>query len=142
MFQGSSRLTLDDKNRFSVPTKHREALGVECEGRLTLTRYRDLCLLVYPRPVWEERLQQLSRMSDDARGLQRRMMGSAVDVDIDGSGRVLVSPELRQAAHLERDLMLIGMGTHFELWDYARWAEQDARDLAAPRSESEASFTY
>ena len=53
MFQGRSALSLDAKGRMSVPTRHREALMFQCEGRLTLTRHPDGCLLLYPRPVWE-----------------------------------------------------------------------------------------
>ncbi|MFP3701844.1 cell division/cell wall cluster transcriptional repressor MraZ, partial [Burkholderia sp. SIMBA_013] len=55
MFQGSSALTLDAKGRISIPTRHRDALMAQAEGRLTLTRHPDGCLLVYPRPEWEKK---------------------------------------------------------------------------------------
>ena len=60
MFQGASQLTLDGKGRVSMPSKHRDALAVGCDGRLTLTRHPDGCLLVYPRPTWEARREQIA----------------------------------------------------------------------------------
>ena len=60
MFQGRSALTLDAKGRMSVPTRHRDALTLQCEGRLTLTRHPDGCLLLYPRPVWEQHREQIA----------------------------------------------------------------------------------
>lgn len=130
MFQGSSALTLDAKGRISIPTRHRDALISQVEGRLTLTRHPDGCLLVYPRSVWEQRRAQIAAFPMGARPLQRLLLGNAQDVDMDGSGRILVAPELRTAAGLTRDTMLLGMGSHFELWDAAEWSRREAEDLA------------
>ncbi|CAM5442123.1 division/cell wall cluster transcriptional repressor MraZ [Eoetvoesiella caeni] len=130
MFQGSSALTLDAKGRISIPTRHRDALVSQVEGRLTLTRHPDGCLLVYPRSVWEQRRAQIAAFPMNARPLQRLLLGNAQDVDMDGSGRILIAPELRTAAGLTRDTMLLGMGSHFELWDAAEWSRREAEDLA------------
>lgn len=130
MFQGSSALTLDAKGRISIPTRHRDALISQVEGRLTLTRHPDGCLLVYPRSVWEQRRVQIAAFPMGARPLQRLLLGNAQDVDMDGSGRILIAPELRTAAGLTRDTMLLGMGSHFELWDAAEWSRREAEDLA------------
>lgn len=130
MFQGSSALTLDAKGRVSIPTRHRDALISQVEGRLTLTRHPDGCLLVYPRSVWEQRRVQIAAFPMGARPLQRLLLGNAQDVDMDGSGRILVAAELRTAAGLTRDTMLLGMGSHFELWDAAEWSRREAEDLA------------
>lgn len=130
MFQGSSALTLDAKGRISIPTRHRDALISQVEGRLTLTRHPDGCLLVYPRSVWEQRRAQIAAFPMGARPLQRLLLGNAQDVDMDGSGRILIAPELRTAAGLTRDTMLLGMGSHFELWDAAEWSRREAEDLA------------
>ena len=68
MFQGSSALLLDAKGRMTVPSRHRDALVVQCEGRLTLTRSPDGCLLLFPRPVWEvhrERIAALPMNADE-----------------------------------------------------------------------------
>ena len=142
MFQGASQLTLDGKGRLSMPTRHRDALAAGCEGRLTLTRHPDGCLLLYPRPTWEVRREQIARLPYSARSLQRLLLGNANDVDLDGAGRVLVPAELRVAAQLERDVMLLGMGAHFELWDLTRLGEHERASLAGGLPESAADFTF
>lgn len=121
MFQGSSALTLDAKGRVTIPTRHRDALAEQCDGKLTLTRHPDGCLLVYPRPQWEAKREQIALFPMQARALQRLLLGNAQDVDMDGAGRILVAPELRMAAGLSRDVMLLGLGSNFELWDRAQW---------------------
>ena len=112
------------------------------EGRLTLTRHPDGCVLVYPRPTWEARRQQIAQLPYSARSLQRLLLGSAVDVELDSAGRVLVSGELRAAAGLERDVMLLGMGAHLELWDASRLAEHERQSLADGLPDSAADFTF
>ena len=130
MFQGSSALTLDAKGRISIPTRYRDALAEQAGGSLTLTRHPDGCLLVYPRPEWEKKREQIAAFPMTARALQRLLLGNAQDVEIDGSGRALIAPELRAAANMTRDVMLLGMGAHFELWDAAALARREAQDLA------------
>ncbi len=142
MFQGCSALTLDAKGRVAIPTRHRDALTSAEQGRLTLTRHPDGCLLVYPRSIWEDRREQIARFPMSARPLQRLLLGNALDVDMDGSGRILVSPELRQAAGLEREVMLLGMGSHFELWDAAEWARKEAEDLSKGMSDALENFSF
>ena len=142
MFQGASQLTLDGKGRVSIPSRHRDVLTAQCEGRLTLTRHPDGCLLVYPRPVWEARREDIAALPYAARALQRLLLGSAADTEIDSAGRVLVPAELRAAAALERDVMLLGMATHFELWDLGRLAQQEQGQLAQALPESAASFLF
>lgn len=142
LFQGSSALTLDAKGRISIPTRHRDALKTQVEGRLTLTRHPDGCLLVYPRDVWEVKREQIAAFPMEARPLQRLLLGYAQDVEMDGSGRILVAPELRQAAGLERDVLLMGLVTHFELWDSARWAQREAEDLAKGMSAGIEQFSF
>lgn len=129
MFQGSSALTLDAKGRMSIPARYRDALLAEEQGSLTLTRHPDGCLMIYPRSTWESKRIQIAALSMNARALQRLLLGSAQDVDMDGAGRILVSPELRTAARLTREVMLMGVGSHFELWDSAEWARRDTEDI-------------
>lgn len=129
MFQGSSALTLDAKGRMTIPARHRDALMTQAEGRLTLTRHPDGCLLVYPRQAWEKKREQIVQFPMNARALQRLLLGNAQDVELDSAGRVLVAPELRQAAGLVKEVMLMGLGTHFELWDTQLLAAKEAQDL-------------
>lgn len=87
--------------------------------------------MVFPRPEWEKFRERIAQMPMSAQWLKRIFLGSAMDVDMDGTGRVLVSPELRQAAGLSRDLMLLGMGNHFELWDKATYDAKEAEAIQA-----------
>lgn len=125
-----------------MPARHRDALAAGCEGRVTLTRHPDGCVLVYPRPTWEVRRQQIAELPYAARALQRLLLGSAVDIELDSAGRILVSAELRDAAGLARDVMLLGMGAHFELWDVARLGEHERQSLANGLPDSAADFTF
>ncbi|GGC81710.1 division/cell wall cluster transcriptional repressor MraZ [Undibacterium sp. TJN25] len=130
MFQGASALNLDAKGRMSIPAKHRDALAVQCEGRITLTRHPHGCLLLFPRPTWESHREQIASWPMSARTWQRIFLGNASDVEMDSAGRILIAPELRQAIGLQRDVMLLGMGSHFEIWDSAKLAEDEAKAIA------------
>jgi len=131
VFQGASAISLDAKGRMSIPAKHRDALAIQCEGRLTLTRHPDGCVMLFPRPVWENHRDQIAQWPMAARAWQRIFLGSACDVELDSAGRILVSPELRSAVGLTRDVMMVGMGSHFEIWDAVRMAEKEQQALAA-----------
>jgi MraZ protein len=141
LFQGLSKLTLDAKGRISVPSRHRDALIAQCEGRVTLTRHPDGCLLLYPRPRWEQKRAELVKLPLSRRVLQRILIGSAVDLELDNAGRILVSPELRAAAGLERDVFLSGVGEHFELWEPTRMEELEKQQLAAGGFDAAEDFT-
>lgn len=142
VFQGSSALTLDAKGRINVPTRHRDALAEQAGGQLTITRHPDGCLLVYPRPEWEKKREQIAAFPMQARALQRLLLGNAQDVDVDSAGRVLIAPELRAAAGLTRDVMLLGMGGHFELWDAVALAKREAEDLSGGMPEALDKFSF
>jgi MraZ protein len=142
VFQGSSALTLDAKGRINVPTRHRDALVEQAHSRLTITRHPDGCLLVYPRPEWEKKRTQIAAFPMQARALQRLLLGNAQDVDIDTAGRVLIAPELRQAAGLTREVMLLGMGGHFELWDALALTKREAEDLSGELPEALDQFSF
>ena len=130
MYQGASALSLDAKGRMSIPARHRDALSFQCEGRITLTKHPHGCLLLFPRPVWEIHREQISGWPMSARAWQRIFLGNASDVEMDSAGRILISPELRTAALLTRDVMLLGMGSHFEIWDAARLEESESQAIA------------
>jgi MraZ protein len=127
MFRGATKITLDDKGRMVMPTRYREQIRELAQGKLVITVDRDQCLLIYPLPEWEQierKLMSLPSLHPTARRLQRLMVGHATDLPLDGHGRVLLPPELREFAQLERHGMLIGQGNRFELWDEARWNER------------------
>ncbi|MFC0350236.1 division/cell wall cluster transcriptional repressor MraZ [Undibacterium danionis] len=142
MFQGASALNLDAKGRMSIPARHRDALALQCEGRVTLTRHPHGCLLLFPRPIWESHREQIAAWPMAARAWQRIFLGNASDVEMDGSGRILVSPELRNAVGMERDVMLLGMGSHFEIWDATKLAENEAQAIAGGMPEALSNFSF
>lgn len=142
MFQGASALNLDAKGRMSVPAKHRDALMLQCEGRVTLTKHPHGCLLFFPRPVWEQHREQIAAWPMSARAWQRIFLGNASDVEMDSAGRILIAPELRTAAGLSRDVMLLGMGSHFEIWDAAKLAENEAQAIANGMPDALADFSF
>lgn len=142
MFQGASQLNLDAKGRMAVPSRHRDALQVQCESRLTLTKHPHGCLLLFPRPVWESHREQIAAWPMSARPWQRIFLGSAIDVEMDGSGRVLIAPELRSAAGMEKDVMLLGMGSHFEIWDATALAKHEADAIAQGMPDVLSNFSF
>lgn len=131
VFQGSSALTLDAKGRISVPARHREVLAAMAAGQLTVTKHPHHCLLVFPRPAWESFRDKLMSLPMGAEGWRRIFLGSAMDVEIDSGARVLISPELRSWAGLEREVMLLGMGQRLELWDASRLAAHEVQVIEA-----------
>ena len=131
VFQGASSLSLDAKGRLSVPTRHRDVLSATAAGQLTITKHPHGCLMVFPRPEWEKFRERIAQLPMSAQWWKRIFLGNAMDVDMDGTGRVLVSPELRAAAGLTRDAMLLGMGSHFELWDKTTYDAKEAEAIQA-----------
>jgi MraZ protein len=130
VYQGASAMSMDAKGRVSIPARHRDALSIQCEGRVTLTRHPHGCLLLFPRPVWEMHREQIAAWPMSARAWQRIFLGNASDLDMDSAGRILISPELRNVAGLTRDVMLLGMGSHFEIWDAAKLEDSESQAIA------------
>ena len=79
----------------SIPTRHREALQVQAENRVTITKHPDGCLLLFPRPEWEMFRSRIAALPMDAHWWRRIFLGNAADIEMDGNGRVLIAPELR-----------------------------------------------
>jgi MraZ protein len=134
LLRGVTQVSLDAKGRFAVPQRYREALaadGDEGGTRLVMTADPGRCLLLYTLSQWEpiqQKLMSLSSFKGSIRALQRLVVGHADDVEMDGSGRLLVPPALRQYAGLDKRIVLVGQGNRFEIWDEARW---DALTAAA-----------
>lgn len=142
VFQGASALAMDAKGRFAMPTRHREALGALCAGQLTLTKNPSGCLMVFPRPTWEEFRAKVMTLPMSAAGWRRIFLGNAMDVEIDAAGRVLVSPELREAAGIAKDVMLLGLGNHFELWDRAAHKAHEDEVMASEMPAALQDFSF
>lgn len=127
MFQGAAQLNLDDKGRLAIPARHRDGLISAGDGRLVLTAHPHRCLLLYPEPAWQpirDRILAAPSFDSRAAALKRVLIGNARDMEIDAAGRVLIAPELRDTAAFEKQVWLVGMGSHFEIWSDAGWRRQ------------------
>jgi len=127
MFRGATSLSIDAKGRLAVPSRHRDALMNQSAGHLVLTAHPHRCLLLYPQPAWEPiqaKIMSLSSFDRQSSALQRLLVGYAEDMEMDSAGRLLISPALRDFAQLEKQTMLVGQGSHFELWGMDAWKTQ------------------
>jgi MraZ protein len=143
VFRGVNTLNLDAKGRMAMPSRYREQLSEQSDGKLIVTVDRDHCLLLYPLPEWEEierKLVRLPSLNKQARRMQRLLIGHATDCDLDNNGRILLPQPLREFANLDKRIVLIGQGNKFEIWDEDQWntkrddwlKESDDDDLDLP----------
>jgi MraZ protein len=135
LFRGGPVLTLDGKGRITVPARWRELLETNVSGQLIVAKNPDGCLSLYPLPVWEKFENELLTLSSEHDAWRRIFIGSATDVEIDSAARVLIPPELRSWAGLEREVKFMGVGPHFELWDMARYETRESQAIAQGRPE-------
>jgi MraZ protein len=142
VFQGPAALTLDGKGRLTMPARHRELLAAMGVSQLTVTKHPEGSLLIFPRPAWESFRDKVAALPMDSNGWKRVFLGHAMDVELDASSRLLIAPELRASAGLVRDVMLLGMGSHFELWDAERHAAHEAAVMQSPLPESLKTFSF
>ena len=94
---------------------------------MVLTAHPHRCLLLYPEPAWapiRDQVLAASSLNPQSAAIKRLLVGNARDEGVDAAGRLLVAPELRQFAQLEKQIWLVGQGTHFEIWSDANWQRQ------------------
>jgi len=138
MFQGATGLNLDAKGRLAVPTKHRAFLQADPDSKLVLTAHPHRCLLLYPEQAWEpisSKLMTFTSLDPQVSIWKRLLVGYAEDIELDAAGRFLISPGLRKFAGLEKQLMFVGQGSHFELWSEKGWEKQlEGIDMAVEKT--------
>lgn len=125
MFLGRFAHNLDTKGRLAVPARFRASL----EEGLVLTRGLDRCVAAYPMTAWEELAGKVSAlpMTDPAaRQFRRMVFAEAANLALDGQGRVVVPPELREYAGIDREVVVIGVHTSFEIWAPPAWEAMQA----------------
>jgi MraZ protein len=129
VFRGRYQHSMDDKGRISIPLRFREALREHRDPRLVVTNMSN-CLVVYPWEEWrriEERFAELPSVRGDVRSLQRFFISAATELLPDRQGRILIPPALRSHAALEKDVLVVGMQSNFELWAQTKWDEEIKR---------------
>lgn len=133
MFQGAAALSLDAKGRLAIPARHREALVSAANGQMILTAHPHRCLLLYPEPAWQpirDKVLSASSLNPKSAAIKRLLVGNAREETMDAAGRVLVAPELRRFAQLEKLVWLVGQGSHFEIWSDTGWQQQQETFIA------------
>jgi MraZ protein len=125
MFRGQFSHSVDAKGRVSLPARFRDVLVAEGDARFVLTpAVFDPCLHLYPMKAWEEferKVSELPSLDATAIRFRRLYVSAAVECELDGSGRVLVPPHLRERIKLEKDALWAGMGHTLELWSQSSW---------------------
>ncbi len=134
MFRGNNEINMDAKGRMAVPARYRDALTAGCDGQLVATiDIEDRCLFLYPLPAWQEIEAQIAKLptfNPDTRRLQRLLIGHARELEMDSNGRLLIPPELRTYAGLDKEVVLVGQGHRFELWSTESWNARREQWLA------------
>lgn len=141
MFRGINTINLDAKGRLAMPSKYREQLLEHCSGRLVVTiDTNHRCLLLYPLAEWEQierQIESLSSFDAMSQRVKHLLIGHANDLEMDGSGRILLPQELRQYAGLEKHICLIGQGKKLEIWNQEDWNKQRDQWLSESTQEGE-----
>lgn len=125
LFRGINPINLDPKGRLAMPMRYRDQLRRECHGQLVATIDTEAhCLLLYPLPEWEiieQKIQALPSFNRVTRRIQRLLIGHATELEMDNQGRLLLPQALRDYAHLNKEIVLVGQGKKFEIWASQAW---------------------
>ncbi|MFH1102968.1 MAG: division/cell wall cluster transcriptional repressor MraZ [Pseudomonadota bacterium] len=127
MFRGSSFHAVDDKGRIVIPARFREVIAVSGADRVMMTRL-DKGLYAYTFEEWkkiETRIMSLAEKSDNMRRFRRVFIGGAFDCPFDKQGRMLIPPLLRQYAEIDKEIVLVGVLEHFEIWSRENWENEN-----------------
>lgn len=134
MFMSEYSHSVDAKGRLIIPSKFREALGDE----FVVSKGMDGCLFVYANEDWqafEQKLTSLPLINKEARQFARFFLAGAATVEVDKQGRILLPANLRAFAGLEKDVVLVGVGSRIEIWSKEKWEgisdDENMDDIAA-----------
>ncbi len=133
MLGGVTHLNLDPKNRLGIPAKYRDILQNLSGGKIVITLESAQCLLIYPENEWDtvrDKVQNLpNSLHPLVKSYQRLVLGYAENLELDKSGRILLPATLKQMAKLDKEIVLVGMGNKFELWDKNSWHQETEKAL-------------
>ena len=124
MLIGEYAHSLDTKGRLIMPARLRQDMG----DKFIVTKGLDGCLFAFSQNEWlnfETKLKSLPLSDKNARNFVRFFLSGATECELDKQGRFLIPNNLRLAANLEKDTVIIGVGTRLEIWDKATWDKCD-----------------
>ena len=124
MWYGEYFHTLDEKDRFILPAKFRDKIKTLEKKKFFVTRGLDGCLFLFDQEVWdklEEKLKSLSFTKQQSRFFNRLYFSGAKEVEIDSQGRVNLPDYLKEFAHIQREIVIIGVSDRIEIWDKGCW---------------------
>ena len=127
MFRGSSIHSLDPKGRIIIPSRFRNVIR-DGGGETVMITRMDKSLFAYALDQWgriEEKILALAEKSDAMRRFRRVFVGGAFECACDKQGRVLIPPTLREYAQLEKEIILVGVLDHFEIWSKDNWEKEN-----------------
>ena len=124
MLIGEYEHTIDAKGRLSMPSKLRRDMG----EAFIVTKGLDGCLFAFSQEEWknfETKLKALPLSDKNARNFVRFFLAGATECEIDKQGRFLIPSNLREAGKLEKEAVIIGVGTRLEIWNKDVWTSKD-----------------
>ncbi|MEA3436484.1 MAG: division/cell wall cluster transcriptional repressor MraZ [Thermodesulfobacteriota bacterium] len=127
MFRGSSVHTIDSKGRIIIPARFRNLIKTGNSNSLMVSGL-DKCLVAYPIEEWhkvESKILSLVEKSDTMRRFRRVFIGGASECPCDKQDRVLIPPLLRKYADFKKEIALVGVLTHFEIWCREKWEKEN-----------------
>ena len=120
-FTGEYKYSLDNKGRINIPSKFRSALSKLSNENFVITKGMDSCIVAYPLEEWQIRvesgLRELSSTSSKNRKLVRSITRFANTVKLDAQGRIQITPNLKEYADLEKEVIIIGVVNKIEIWN-------------------------
>jgi MraZ protein len=123
MFRGSSFHTIDSKGRIIIPSRFRDVIKAQESNGVMVSRM-DGALVAYTYDEWrniETRILSLAEKSENMRRFRRVFIGGAYDCTCDKQDRILIPQNLRQYAELDKEIVLVGVLDHFEIWARKSW---------------------
>jgi MraZ protein len=124
MFMGTSKNSIDEKNRMIVPSKLRAELGARC----ILTKGLDQCLYIYTTEDWDKQMEKISRLPESdpkVRAFIRHFCANACECEFDKQGRIIIPQELKVYAGIEKELVTMGAMSKIEIWSREVWEAPD-----------------